>query len=92
MFAVLWDIFADFFSMMDINTYGEPDPMEAMKLLSSMGIRMGIISAISSILSLLITPLISVVMYFDLRAKKNEFTQDAIPEEPSEPDNGIDLF
>ena len=92
MFAVLWDIFADFFSMMDINTYGKPDTMEAMKLLSSMGIRMGIISAVSSILSLLITPLISVVMYFDLRAKKNEFADDQTPEEPSEPDNSIDLF
>ena len=77
---------------MDINTYGKPDTMEAMKLLSSMGIRMGIISAVSSILSLLITPLISVVMYFDLRAKKNEFADDQTPEEPSEPDNSIDLF
>jgi hypothetical protein len=91
-FAVMWDIFADLFSKMEIGTYSEPDPMEVFTLFSSMGLRIGIISAVSSILSLLITPLISVVMYFDLRAKKNEFAEDETPKEPSEPDNSINIF
>jgi hypothetical protein len=91
-FVVMWDIFAELFSKMDFNTYEEPNPKEVFTLFSSMGLRIGIISAISSILSLLITPLISVVMYFDLRAKNDEFADDQPPEEPSEPDNSIDLF
>jgi hypothetical protein len=91
-FAVMWDIFADLFSRMDMNNYEEPAPFEMIELFSSMGIRMGIITTISSVLSLLITPLISVVMYFDLRAKKNEFAENQVDEGPEEIDNSIDLF
>ena len=91
-FAVMWDIFADLFSKINSNSYNEPDPLEVLKSFSSMGLRIGIISSISSILSLLITPLISVVMYFDLRAKKNEFTEVDSPDDPSEPNKNVDIF
>jgi hypothetical protein len=91
-FAVMLDVFAEMFKSFDFKSNAEPDPLATIKLFSSMGLRTGILSAVSSILSLLITPLISVVMYFDLRAKKNEFADDETPEEPNEPDNSVDLF
>ena len=62
---------------------GSVDRFEVLGLFDSLGVGMGIVMFVSYVLSLLITPLISVVMYFDLRARKNEFTESTeLPTEP----------
>ncbi len=77
--VVLWDFFAQYFNILSSLGTGDPDPSIFLEMFdSSFGIGIGIMSCLSAILSLLITPLATTVMYFDLRARKGEFTRGAL--------------
>jgi len=79
----LWGFFSKYFVMISSLAEGSVDSFEVLGLFDSLGTGMGIVMFVSYVLLLLITPLISVVMYFDLRARKNEFTEStAIEPEP----------
>jgi hypothetical protein len=75
---VLWDFFAQYFNILSSLGTSDPDPSVFLDLFdSSFGIGIGIMSCLSTVLSLLVTPLATAVMYFDLRARKGEFTGSA---------------
>lgn len=74
---VLWDFFAQYFNILGTLGTSNPDPTMFLETFDSLGIGIGIMSCLSAILSLLITPLATTVMYFDLRARKGEFSQSA---------------
>ena len=71
----LWDFFKAYFEAFSALADGENDPTILITMIKSLGFGVGILSAISSIIQLIITPLYVVIMYFDLRARKGEFSQ-----------------
>jgi hypothetical protein len=73
----LWDFFQAYFEAISSMTSGTADPAIFVSMVKSLGFGIGILSGISSIIQLVVTPLYSVVMYFDLRARKGEFSQPA---------------
>lgn len=79
MFA-FWDFYAKYFEMMGSLGGQQISPEEVYGLFDTIGLGMGFVSGLSTILSLLIMPLITVVMYFDLRARHGEFAEQAPPE------------
>lgn len=76
---ILWDFFQSYFEMLGALGNGEPDPAFAKEMLTSFGFAFGVINAISTIAEMIVTPLYTVVMYFDLRARNGEFSQPATP-------------
>jgi hypothetical protein len=74
-FIALWGFFSKYFSMIGSIAEGTVDSYEILDLFDSIGGGLGIVIFVSYVLMLLITPLITVVIYFDLRARKNEFVQ-----------------
>ncbi len=71
----LWGFFSKYFSLISSLSEGASKSFEVLELFDSIGIGLGIVTFVSYALLLLITPLIPVIMYFDLRARKNEFVQ-----------------
>lgn len=72
-FVALWGFFSKYFSMISSISEGAVDSSKILELFNSIGVGFGIVIFISYVLMLLVIPLITVVMYFDLRARKNEF-------------------
>ncbi|MFQ5628178.1 MAG: hypothetical protein ACE5I1_05405, partial [bacterium] len=75
-----WDFYAKYFEYLGTLGGQQASPEDVFKLFDSFGPGMGLVSGLSTVLSLLIMPLITVVMYFDLRARKGEFTEQTPPE------------
>jgi hypothetical protein len=82
LFVAMWDFFIEYFKM--LGTLGDAPPAADafMKIFSSIGFGVGLVTGISTLLQVLITPLISVVMYYDLRARRGEFPQIPVIEPP----------
>lgn len=78
-FIFLWDFFAAYFQILtEIGMGGKPDLTMFGDLFANFGTGIGILSGISTILQLLVAPLYTVILYFDLRARKGEFPQPAL--------------
>lgn len=73
--VVFWDFFKAYFEVIAGMSEGRNDPSLVVNMIQSLGFGVGIVSGISSILQMIITPLYTVVMYFDLRARHGEFSQ-----------------
>jgi len=71
----LWDFFRAYFDILSSIEEGVNNPAVFVTMIKSLGFGIGILSGISSIIQLIVTPLYSVVMYFDLRARRGEFSQ-----------------
>ena len=76
-FVALWGFFSRYFTLIGSISEGAVDSFEILELFNSLGTGMGIVIFISYLLMVLVLPLITVVMYFDLRARKNEFSDTA---------------
>lgn len=78
--VAFWEFFRTYFQMLSALGNGvEPDPSMGADMIRSLGLGFGLITVVSSILQLLVAPLYTVVMYFDLRARKGEFPAPAEP-------------
>ncbi|MEX2189822.1 MAG: hypothetical protein WEB33_03880, partial [Bacteroidota bacterium] len=75
----LWGFFQSYFEMLGSLGDGEPDPAIARDMLASFGFAFGLVNAVSSLAQVMVAPLYTVVMYFDLRARNGEFGQPATP-------------
>jgi membrane-anchored glycerophosphoryl diester phosphodiesterase (GDPDase) len=73
-FGSMWDVYKEYFTMLG-KTGGKIDPATLKNFESSFGPGVSISTGISSLLTLLISPVYTVVMYFDLRARNNVMTQ-----------------
>jgi hypothetical protein len=69
-FGSMWDFYKEYFTILG-KTGGNIDPASLAQLEKSVGPGIAIGSGISALLSLLITPVFTVVMYYDLRAREN---------------------
>lgn len=72
---VLWDFFSEYFTLLGGISSGESDPEKFLEVFTSMGPGLGILIAADAILTTIVSPLFSVALYFDLRARKGEFAQ-----------------
>lgn len=72
-FILMWDFIMQYFKMIAEGNFVQNDPDMIFKMMESFGFSFGILIIISTILDALITPLINVVMYFDLKIRKNDF-------------------
>ncbi len=80
-----WGFFSRFFGSMSSFSEGQLEPEMQLEILQSLGSGIGILIALSTVLSLLIIPLIATVMYFDLRARKDELNRpEDIPIQPEQ--------
>ncbi len=70
-FGTMFNFYKEFFTALG-RSGGNIDPQTLHQTLKTMGPGIGIGTGISSLFSLLITPVFTVVMYFDLRARKND--------------------
>ena len=70
-----WDFFLHYFEMINSIASGAPNSQMPLELFDSFGISFGIVTFISYVLMLLVTPHITTIMYFDLRARNDEFVQ-----------------
>ncbi len=68
----LREFYVKYFEVMASTGKGKIDPAVLFDLFESFGLRLGVIIAVSLILSTITGPLITTVMYFDLRARKGE--------------------
>jgi len=72
--VVLWDFFKGYFEAMSSIGGGEPDPEVFRQMFTSFGFGFGMINAVASVIEVIVAPLYVVVMYFDLRARHQEFS------------------
>jgi hypothetical protein len=72
-FGSMWDFYKEYFTILG-KTGGNIDPASLAQLEKSVGPGIAIGSGISALLTLLITPVFTVVMYYDLRARENTGT------------------
>ncbi len=80
--VALGDFYGEYFKMLGSIGHGEPDPAVIGRMLSSMGIGVGISGALNMMLLTLMRPVYTTVLYFDLRARNGEFASTA-PAPPS---------
>ncbi len=81
-FGSMWNEYKELFTVMG-RSHGQVNPMYFDNFRSGMGRMVGIWSGVTTVLSLLLTPAFTVVMYFDLRAR-----HDDLPAAQQESDNG----
>lgn len=82
-FGSMWGFYKAIFTAIG-QTGGQTDPQVMHDAMKSLGPSVGFGVGVSSLLTLLITPVFTVVMYFDLRARKNDLPgmQAAAPPPP----------
>ncbi len=83
-FGSMWSFYRDLFTAIG-KTGGDLTPEMLRTTMKGMGPGIGIGTGITSILSLMIAPVYTVVMYFDLRARKNDLPESLTPAPISPP-------
>lgn len=78
-FIAMWRTYLEYFRMLGSLRHSSPDPETFARMLSGMGLGVGISASLSLMLAMLIEPVYTTVLYFDLRARKREFEPPAIP-------------
>jgi hypothetical protein len=82
-FGSMWNFYKAIFTSVG-QTGAEPDAQAMSHALRTIGPGVGLGTGIGSLLSLLITPVFTVVMYFDLRARKGDLPATETPPQPGE--------
>jgi hypothetical protein len=70
-----WSFYKEYFAMLGSAASGRPDPKAMAELISSMGTGVGVSISLSMLLFAFIRPVYTTVLYFDLRARNQEFGQ-----------------
>jgi hypothetical protein len=83
-FGSMWGEYKELFTALG-QSGGHISPSQLRHFQTGLGHLIGIGSGLSSILSLLLTPAFTVVMYFDLRARHDEFHAESDPTTPEVP-------
>jgi hypothetical protein len=77
-FIVMWGFLSEYFKLIAGGEYNQNDPSQTFSMFSSFGFGLGIIITFSSILQYVITPIFNVILYYDLKIRKNDFEDDEI--------------
>jgi hypothetical protein len=75
--VVMWDFFISYFRMIGSlgSDHSNIDPSTTFGMLKSLGIGIGFMNALTTILQILVKPLYIIVLYFDLRARRELHSQ-----------------
>jgi hypothetical protein len=79
-FIFEWDFIVQYFKLIMGGNSGANDPVVMLGLMRSLGFTYGLIIAFSSTIHMLVFPLFQIVIYFDLKIRKNEFSLEMKPE------------
>ena len=79
MFLAMWDFYSAMFQSMASSGKEAVDPAMISQMMSKVGYAVGIYVVFSTIFTMLIEPVYRSVMYFDLRARRGEFTEHESP-------------
>jgi hypothetical protein len=74
-FGSMWDVYKELFTSLQ-SSQGNISTEELQNLQKSLGYGIGISAGISGVLNLLVSPVFMVVMYFDLKARREKFEQE----------------
>jgi len=72
-FVFMWDYYRHLFKIMASGGENQINPVESLEMFSKLGTTFGLIIVINLILRSLAFPLFQIVMYFDLKIRKNDF-------------------
>ena len=70
----MWGFLSKYFQFILSIKNGAPDPHAVFEMMRSMGFGIGIAASLSMFLFALVSPILTTIMYFDLRFRKGEFT------------------
>jgi hypothetical protein len=79
-FIFEWDFIVQYFKLIMVGSSGANDPVVLLGLMRSLGFTYGLIIALTSMIQLIAFPLFQIVIYFDLKIRKNEFPPEIKPE------------
>ena len=71
-FSLMWNYLSKYFSTLTEQSMNKPDPAQLFENLRSIGFTLGLITILGKLLSVLVEPLFRVVMYVDLKIRKND--------------------
>lgn len=71
--VTLWGVLTEYFQLLTSLGRHSPNPLPLLEAFGSSGIAVGILTGISTILTILVMPIYVLVLYFDLRARHGEF-------------------
>ena len=74
-FLFMWDFISQYFKMMAGGSGIEKDPALVFEMMKSFGFAIGFVIVLGTMLQTMLSPLFNVVMYFDLRIRKNDFEE-----------------
>jgi len=80
--VAMWGFYSKYFHMMGSLKMGAPEPRMTAEMLRSFGLGIGIVTCASQLLTLMVQPLITTVLYFDSRTRRGEFFKATLPEPP----------
>jgi hypothetical protein len=81
--VAMWDFYSAIFQ--SIGSQGEPDPAVMVHAMKSVGAGVGVVLCVDAILTALVKPVYTAMVYFDLRARQGEFLPPHVPAEPRAP-------
>lgn len=84
LFGTMWSSYREFFTGLS-QSGGNVAPSQLQHLQMGMGRLIGIGSGLSSLISLLLTPAFTVVMYFDLKARHDDLSEESSSDTAEEP-------
>jgi hypothetical protein len=73
-FGTMWDVYKEFFTLLN-NSKGDIDPNAFQKIQGSLGTGIGIGTGIGVLIRLMITPVFTCVMFYDLRSRQNRIAE-----------------
>ena len=71
-FSLMWGYFSKYFSTLTEQSMNKPNPAQLFENLKSIGFTLGLLTVLGRLLSVLVEPLFRVVMYVDLKIRKND--------------------
>ncbi len=72
-FVFMWGYYSEYFKLLTSGAMEQSGMLEILKLMSSYGFELGALYIVILILQTLLLPVFNVVIYFDLKIRKNQF-------------------
>jgi|GEM_PF-1038728 len=89
-FIFMWDYISQYMNLAAAGAISDKDPSTVINMMKSFGFDIGIVTVISTLLKFLLAPLFNIVLYYDLRIRKNDLENSA-PLEASQASTEVSL-
>ncbi len=76
-FIFMWDYISQYMNLAAAGAISDKDPSAVINMMKSFGFDIGIVAVISTLLKYMLEPLFIIVLYYDLRIRKNDLENPA---------------